>query len=149
MVINYLLIYIEISYATFSISHSNDVMLIFLTIAICILTLAILIGVFIFTLLNIRGTSTVPLLGKIINIGIVLITGIFYIPGVNVFISGLQCLTYNMNPSYLPKINCRSKSFAVIMIFGLIFLVILILFTFIVRMFLFNHNHKKGGIFTL
>jgi hypothetical protein len=76
-------------YVTFTIAYRNDMMMTMLTIVLGVITLALLTGVIICTLLNQHGSTAIPIFAKIVNIGVVLLSGIFYIPAISVFIGSL------------------------------------------------------------
>ncbi|KAA6367840.1 MAG: hypothetical protein EZS28_036633, partial [Streblomastix strix] len=136
-------------YVGFSIVWKNETLLIMLTIILGVITLALLVGVVICTMLNKKGSTAVPIFAKIINIGVVMLSGIFYTPCVNVFIGSLQCYTVTSDPASAATIGCGTAMRLLFLIIGLIFLVVLVPFTFLIRLFIFSHNHKKGGIFSL
>ncbi|KAA6386824.1 MAG: hypothetical protein EZS28_017647 [Streblomastix strix] len=136
-------------YVGFSIIWFDNTMLFAITIIMGVLIIALMVGVTICTLLNKRVLSAPPIFSKIVNIGVVLMSGIFYIPCVNVFIGSLMCYTVAKDPLSAATITCGNVMRHLILRVGLFFLVVAISFTIIIRLFIFSHDHKKGGIFTL
>ncbi|KAA6403016.1 MAG: hypothetical protein EZS28_001459 [Streblomastix strix] len=136
-------------YIGFSIAWRSEILLILLTIVLGVLTLVLMVGVAICTMLNKRGSTAVPVFAKIINVGVVMLSGIFYTPCVSVFIGSTQCYTITSDPESAATISCGTAMRLLFLIIGLLFLVILVPFTFLIRLFIFSHNHKKEGIFTM
>ncbi|KAA6401035.1 MAG: hypothetical protein EZS28_003444 [Streblomastix strix] len=136
-------------YVGFSITQLDNTMLFSLTIIMGVLIIALMVGVTICTMLNKRGLTDPPIFSKIVNIGVVLTSGIFYIPCVNVFIGSLMCYTVTKDPLSAATITCGNVMRHLILGVGLFFLIVVISFTIIIRLFIFSHDHKKGGIFTL
>ncbi|KAA6383564.1 MAG: hypothetical protein EZS28_020907 [Streblomastix strix] len=136
-------------YVGFSIVWSNEMLLVLVTIVLGVITVILMVGVVICTILNEKGSSAVPILAKIINIAVVMLSGIFYTPCVSVFIGSTQCYTVTSDPLSIPTIGCGTTMRHLMLVIGLIFLIVLVPFTLLIRLFIFSHNHKKEGIFTL
>ncbi|KAA6385157.1 MAG: hypothetical protein EZS28_019316 [Streblomastix strix] len=127
----------------------SDDFLLTMTLVLGILQIAVVFGIFVLAVLSKRGFSVIPLFLKVLQLAVILLTGMFYLPSVNVFLGGFLCFTQIQdNPNTLPKISCNGRE-TVVLVLGLIFILIDISFTFIIRLFDFAHNHKKGGIYTL
>ncbi|KAA6393288.1 MAG: hypothetical protein EZS28_011185 [Streblomastix strix] len=145
----YQLIYDFFSYIGFTITWTNNTTLLVMTLIIGIIALIMLIGIIFCTLMNKRGAGVVPIIAKIINIGVILLTGIFFIPSINVFIGSFMCYsTFLDNTRTLPTLTCGGTRI-VMLIVGIFFLIILTIFSLILRLFNFDQDHKKGGLFTL
>lgn len=109
-----------------------------MTLIIGIIALIMLIGIIFCTLMNKRGAGVVPIIAKIINIGVILLTGIFFIPSINVFIGSFMCYsTFLDNTRTLPTLTCGGTRI-VMLIVGIFFLIILTIFSLILRLFNFD-----------
>ncbi|KAA6392108.1 MAG: hypothetical protein EZS28_012364 [Streblomastix strix] len=118
------------------------------TLIMGILLIAVIFSMLVLTMLVKRGILVHHLILEIVHLCFVLITGIFYLPTVNVFLGGLLCYTQiKDDPSTIPKISCNGQQTAVFLV-GIAFFLVSFVLTFLIRLFDFKHDHKKGGIFT-
>ncbi|KAA6382622.1 MAG: hypothetical protein EZS28_021851, partial [Streblomastix strix] len=68
----------------------------------------------------------------------------------NTFTHGVQNIPDSITtPMFIILAKIGTAMRLLFLIIGLIFLVVLVPFTFLIRLFIFSHNHKKGGIFSL
>ncbi|KAA6370218.1 MAG: hypothetical protein EZS28_034255 [Streblomastix strix] len=129
-------------------TQRSNTFLLTMTLIMGILLITVAFSMIILTILVKRGILIHHLILELVHLIVVLITGIFYLPSVNVFLGGLLCYTQiKDDPSTIPKISCNGQQTAIFLI-GIVFFLVSFVLTFLIRLFDFAHDHKKGGIFT-
>ncbi|KAA6379283.1 MAG: hypothetical protein EZS28_025191, partial [Streblomastix strix] len=134
---------------TLSISGNSNTFLITLTIIYGIFALVVIVGVVVCILINNQGTIQINIIGKVLNIIVSLLTGIFYLPAVNVFFGSFSCIGKAGTSSFTIGINCEGSIDEILLIFGMVLFIFYLCFTFMIRLFIIQTDAKKGGPFTL
>ncbi|KAK2943285.1 hypothetical protein BLNAU_21809 [Blattamonas nauphoetae] len=130
-------------YLDFSISWSHDLFLLVMTIIFGTFTLAALILVILSTIL-VKTEKQVPSkLSALIRYVSMLMAYPFFMPSINVFVGGLNCL----RGDGLVAMACDDGMKWLNLVLGLVMLVFLVLFGLLIRFFVFPFNSRKDGLF--
>ncbi|KAA6388949.1 MAG: hypothetical protein EZS28_015523, partial [Streblomastix strix] len=134
---------------TFSISWNNLTFMLVMTILFGAFAVGVIVVIIICVLINKKGTMQIPIIGSVLNIIVSLLTGIFYLPAVNVFFGSFNCIGKAGTSSFTIGINCEGSVDEILLIFGMVLFVFYFCFTFMIRLFIYQLEAKKGGPFTL
>ncbi|KAA6358510.1 MAG: hypothetical protein EZS28_045963 [Streblomastix strix] len=134
---------------TFSISWNNLTFIIVMTILFGAFTIGVIILIIICILINKKGTMQIPIIGSVLNIIVSLLTGIFYLPAVNVFFGSFNCIGKAGTSAFQVSMKCTNSVDLILLIFGMILFVFYFCFTLLMRLFIFEDEAKKGGPFAL
>ncbi|KAA6353073.1 MAG: hypothetical protein EZS28_051400, partial [Streblomastix strix] len=134
---------------TFSISWNNLTFMLVMTILFGAFAVGVIVVIIICVLINKKGTMQIPIIGSVLNIIVSLLTGIFYLPAVNVFFGSFNCIGKAGTSSFTTGINCEGSEDLILLIFGMLLFVFYFCFTFMIRLFIYQLEAKKGGPFTL
>ncbi|KAA6355271.1 MAG: hypothetical protein EZS28_049202, partial [Streblomastix strix] len=135
-------------YIDFTISWKSDGFLLGMNIVFCVLQLIAMVGIVISTLLN-RTERNIAVFSFMVNLIGQLMAYPFYQPGINAFIGGYQCFgIIEGNAHTTVTIDCNKSYRLILTIICTVMMAMYLLVCGMIRLFIFAHNLKKGGIWT-
>ncbi|KAA6381854.1 MAG: hypothetical protein EZS28_022620 [Streblomastix strix] len=134
---------------TFSISWNSISFMIVMLILYGAFAVGVIVVIIICVLINKKGTMQISIIGSVLNIIVSLLTEIFYLPAVNVFFCSFNCIVKAGQSYFIVTKKCYNSFDKILLVFGMFLFVIYFVFTFLMRLFIFELEAKKGILTTL
>ncbi|KAH7819913.1 uncharacterized protein MONOS_15734 [Monocercomonoides exilis] len=131
-------------YLNFSISWTNSVFSLVMTIICSVFVLCSVISVVLSSILNKRENSKFAWVSSVANYLTTLVSFLFYLPCLNTFAGNFLCVGTGKD---FAEMDCERAERMAMTIISAFLALILIVYGFVVRLFLFQQNTKKGDIF--